>query len=618
MEAEIIVVDNNSTDGSIAYLKTKFPELNFLENFENIGFGKACNQGLAVAKGSFILFLNPDTIVPEDCFEKCIHFLNQHTDAGALGVKMVDGSGNFLKESKRSFPSPLTSLYKLFGLSKLFPKSKIFSKYHLGYLDEHDVNEVDVLAGAFMMIKKEVLDKTGGFDERFFMYGEDVDLSYRIQKSGFKNFYFPESSIIHFKGESTRKGSMNYVRMFYNAMSIFVKKHYSGSRAGIFNALIHTGIWLRAIFSAIGNFIRRIGLPLIDAALILLSFLFVKWIWGVWIRPETEFEDRLIWIAFPAYTVLYIVAAYYAGLYDKNYKQTGLIKSMLFATVILLAAYSLLPEQVRFSRGILLFGAIVAFILIYILRWILTQTGVLSKDEEEEKDRSILIVASDEEYKNCTAILLQAGVGEKILGRVGVVNADTKSVGSYKQLNQLNATLPFKEIIFCEGALSFAEIINEISVAHKNYKIKIHASGSSSIVGSDSKDSSGESVSKENGFNISHPYYKRLKRLIDVLVAILGLLTFPLQFIIVKKPFSFFANCMSVLTLKKTWIGYTSEKNNLPKLRPCVIACNGTPQAAIKNLQAESLQRIDYWYAKDYEPAKDLSLLVQKFRQLGA
>ena len=146
----------------------------------------------------YILFLNPDTIVPEDCFQKCIRFFDTHPDAGAIGVKMLDGSGKFLKESKRAFPSPLTSLYKLFGLSKFFPHSKTFSKYHLGHLDENKNNEVDVLAGAFMMIKKEVLDKIGSFDEIFFMYGEDVDLSYRIQKAGYKNYYFADSKYYSF------------------------------------------------------------------------------------------------------------------------------------------------------------------------------------------------------------------------------------------------------------------------------------------------------------------------------------------------------------------------------------------------------------------------------------
>ena len=241
METEIIVVDNNSTDNSISYLRDRFNDVKFIVNSENLGFAKACNQGLLRSTGNYVLFLNPDCIVPEDCFRQCISFLCSHPDAGALGVKMLDGKGRFLKESKRSFPSPLTSLYKLFGLARLFPRSPVFSKYHLGHLNENNDHSVDVLAGAFMMLKREVLEKTGGFDEAFFMYGEDVDLSYRIQQAGFRNYYFAGTPIIHFKGESTRKGSMNYVRMFYNAMSIFVTKHYGGRRAGIFNFLIHLG-----------------------------------------------------------------------------------------------------------------------------------------------------------------------------------------------------------------------------------------------------------------------------------------------------------------------------------------------------------------------------------------
>ena len=187
LNAELIVVDNNSADNSIEFISSRFPSVQFIANSENLGFAKACNQGLQKAKGEYILFLNPDTIVPEDCFNLCISFFQSHPKAGALGVKMLDGSGKFLKESKRAFPSPLTSLYKLFGLAKLFPRSRTFARYHLGHLDENKSNEVDVLAGAFMMIRKEVLDKVGSFDETFFMYGEDIDLSYRIQQAGYKN-----------------------------------------------------------------------------------------------------------------------------------------------------------------------------------------------------------------------------------------------------------------------------------------------------------------------------------------------------------------------------------------------------------------------------------------------
>jgi GT2 family glycosyltransferase len=253
LDKEIFVVDNNSTDGSIDYLRPKFPQITFIKNEVNQGFAKACNQGLALAKGQNFLFLNPDTIVAEDTLGTAVKFLEQES-IGAVGVRMIDGKGNFLKESKRSFPGPVTALFKLFGLARAFPRSRSFNRYHLGHLNENNNHEVDVLAGAFLIIKKEVLQKCGPFDETFFMYGEDIDLSYRIQKAGYKNFYVADTAIIHFKGESTRRGSLNYVRMFYNAMSIFVKKHYGGPKASLFNACIHFTIWCGRRRSSSGSF----------------------------------------------------------------------------------------------------------------------------------------------------------------------------------------------------------------------------------------------------------------------------------------------------------------------------------------------------------------------------
>lgn len=226
LNTEIFVVDNNSIDGSRAYLEPKYPSVHFTWNIENKGFGKANNQALALAKGEYILFLNPDTIVAEDCFHLCINYFNKNKNAAAIGVHMIDGSGYFLKESKRSLPSPLASLTKVIGLASLFPKSSFFAGYYATHIPENKDGKVEVLAGAFMMIKKKVLDNIGGFDEGFFMYGEDIDLSYRIQQAGFENHYFAGTSIIHFKGESTQQNKTTYTRDFYNAMNRFIHKHY--------------------------------------------------------------------------------------------------------------------------------------------------------------------------------------------------------------------------------------------------------------------------------------------------------------------------------------------------------------------------------------------------------
>jgi GT2 family glycosyltransferase len=249
VDTEVIVVDNGSTDGSVEHLAPLFPEVRFLRT-GNGGFARGCNEGLRTASGRYVLFLNPDTVVAEDSLLTAVRFLEAHPGAGGLGVRMVDGCGRFLRESKRSFPAPLTSLFKLGGLAALFPRSHLFARYHLGHLDDRKNHAVDVLAGAFLLLPKKVLDQVGSFDEQFFMYGEDIDLSYRVQQAGYTNYYLADTAIIHFKGESTKKGSLNYVRLFYQAMSIFVRKHYSGSRAGLFRALLQGAIWMRAALSA--------------------------------------------------------------------------------------------------------------------------------------------------------------------------------------------------------------------------------------------------------------------------------------------------------------------------------------------------------------------------------
>jgi GT2 family glycosyltransferase len=218
IDGDVWVVDNNSVDDSVRMVQEKFPEVRLIANKNNPGFSIANNQAIRESHAEYVLLLNPDTLVEEDTFSKCLTFMDTHPDAGALGVKLIDGSGKFLPESKRGFPSPWVAFCKTFGLSSIFPKSRLFNRYYLGYLDENETHPVDVLVGAFMFIRRAALDKSGLLDEHFFMYGEDIDLSYRIIGAGFKNYYFPDTKIIHYKGESTKKGSLNYVRAFYQAM----------------------------------------------------------------------------------------------------------------------------------------------------------------------------------------------------------------------------------------------------------------------------------------------------------------------------------------------------------------------------------------------------------------
>ena len=230
IEHEIFVIDNASQDGSKNYLSGKFPSVQFRWNETNVGFAKANNSVLTETKGDYILFLNPDTILEADCFDKCFSFIDEHKDCGALGVRMIDGDGVFLKESKRGDPSIAASFFKMVGLSNLFPTLSFFSKYYAGHINEFDNQPVEVLSGAFFMITKNSLEIVKGFDEDYFMYGEDIDLSIRIRDAGFKNYYFSGTTITHFKGESSKKSDLITNKYFYGAMKIFVEKRYKQKR----------------------------------------------------------------------------------------------------------------------------------------------------------------------------------------------------------------------------------------------------------------------------------------------------------------------------------------------------------------------------------------------------
>jgi N-acetylglucosaminyl-diphospho-decaprenol L-rhamnosyltransferase len=253
---EIFVVDNGSRDGSAEWLPSRFPAVQLIINKENRGFAAANNQALAKANGKYILFLNPDTILPEDYFSICISFMGSTPGCGAIGARMVDGGGHFLKESRRGFPTPWVAFCKLSGLTAVFPRSRLFAGYYLGHLPEEQTHPAPILSGACMFVRKLALDKTGGFDERFFMYAEDIDLSHRIGQAGYVNYYMATTTILHFKGESTPKNA-RYVKLFYKAMSQFKRKHFGRRLSWIFDVLTEMAIWLRAGMTGIGNLFRK-------------------------------------------------------------------------------------------------------------------------------------------------------------------------------------------------------------------------------------------------------------------------------------------------------------------------------------------------------------------------
>lgn len=617
LQAEIIVVDNNSTDNSVAYLQPKNPSVNFIVNKENVGFGKANNQALQIAKGQYILFLNPDTIVPEDCFIKCINFFENNITCGALGIKMIDGNGNFLPESKRSFPSVSISFFKLIGLASLFPKSKLFNRYALGFLDENNNHEVDVLAGAFFMAKKDLLVEVNGFDETFFMYGEDVDLSYRLQKLGYKNYYFSESSIIHFKGESTKRGSLNYVKMFYQAMSIFVSKHYSGSTATLFSFIIRIAIWVRAFISILSELITKWSFALLDTCIVFGSLWLVERNWVHYIRNGKDFNWQVVAVTIPSFTLLFLFAATVSGMYDNLYKPSKALLASASATIVLLAAYSLFPEGYRFSRGVILISGIVAGILITVSRWFMIQQQWIKETDEEKKFQQTIIVGSTQEYENVLLLLQQADLQERVLGRIKINGDNSNAIGSLLQLKTLLTNLNIKEIIFCEGTLSFQQIIEQIKKLPRAISFRFNAHNSNSIIGSDSKTTTGEIVTAEGFYIIAQPYQKRMKRMVDLIAAFIFLITFPIHILFIKNKLQFFINMIQILINKLTFVGYILLNKNLPIIKPAILTNYGLPTPGKLPLSEEALIKLDNMYAKNYDWLQDVKIIFEQHKNLG-
>jgi len=468
-----------------------------------------------------------------------------------------------------------------------------------------------------MLVPQKILGKVGGFDESFFMYGEDIDLSFRIQEAGFANYYFSEVTIIHFKGESTKKGSLNYVRLFYKAMSVFAKKHFGGGRAGVFNFLIQVAIFFRAWLSATARFLQWIGLPVIDAGTILASFWLLKFVWSGFVKQEVHYAPNLLLIAIPSFTILFLVASYFSGLYDNGYKQSRLNKSAIIAILVLLAAYSLLPEKFRFSRGILVFGSLLAFLLMAVARRVLVRWGIIESSAESDEIHQTIIAGTPGDFEQVNRLLQRADMQERVLGRVDPLNEGTsKTIGALKDLAGIFKLYPVKEIIFCEGVLSFKNIIQALPQLPPLVRIKFFAPGMHSLLGSGGGNEAGSYISKKELLRLDLPVSRRNKILVDVIISVALLVSFPLHFFTQKKPFRFFGNLWAVLSLRKTWIGYCLPEKGLPELKPGILTTTGLP-AALNTLPEESLHQTDAFYAENYWMVNDLRIVSLNYKLLG-
>jgi len=616
IETEIIVVDNHSADGSVQMVSEKFPNVQLIANDKNLGFSAANNIGIKKSKGKYILLLNPDTVVEEDSFYKTVNYMDAHPDTGGLGVKMIDGKGHFLPESKRGLPTPGVAFYKIFGISRLFPKSKAFNRYHLGYLSPDEIHEVEILSGAFMLLRKSVLNEIGLLDDTFFMYGEDIDLSYRITQAGNKNIYFPETTIIHYKGESTKKGRLNYVMIFYKAMQIFARKHFSQKRASLFSLLINFAIYFRAAIALLYRIIKLIFFPLMDAAVIYGGFLLFAPRWGN--LHGSHYPKELFYYLIPIYVIIWLLSGLLSGSYDKPVKLWDTIKGVLIGTVVILILYSLLSESFRFSRMLIFLGTIWGLITLVLLRLIYHGLHLFGFRLYLKQNKKIAIVS---DYKNAQQIekfILKINKEAEVAGYIATEEDahNAKILGTLSQLAEVVRINKINELVFSALSLQAGEIIRQmVRTANMQVNFKIASPDGLAVIGSNSVDTNG-SLYVVSVNSVMSPKNRRMKRFFDLVVALMFLIFSPLFPMFVKNGSHIFKILFNIFTGKKSWIGYyeTTGQEQYPELKKGLLP--PTDILTVKELSPAAIEKINLDYSQNYSVLNDFSLLIKNFHYI--
>jgi len=602
LSAEVFIVDNCSVDGSIEMVKAKYPEFHLIENKDNVGFSKANNQAIDISNGQYVLLLNPDTVVEEDTFSKTLGFMDEQIDSGGLGVRMIDGKGLFLPESKRGLPTPLVAFYKIFGLSSVFPKSKRFGQYHLGHLSEFENHQIDILSGAFMLMRKTTLDKVGFLDESFFMYGEDIDLSYRITLGGYKNYYYSNTKIIHYKGESTKKSSVNYVFVFYRSMIIFAQKHFSGKNAKLFSFLINLAIYLRAFIAISLRIAKRLFLPIIDFVYIAFGLYALT---NYWKMSDIDFPVELIKYSIPIYSLIWIYTSYFNGGYDNPIKLFKTIKGVFIGTLIILLAYAILPKSWQFSRLFIFVGA--GWITTYYIlsrNFLHFTIGKKYKLHVKASKAFGIINNDDSEVSRIETLIRQTNYNISAINKININSIDNIEDGSYDEIIFSSKNHSYKEIIDWMSRLGFDQTDYKIAPDSEDY-----------LIGSNSIDTPGELyilklntlVSKEN---------KRKKRLFDILFSLNGILLAPFILWKYEKKGGFMTNMIQVFIGNISFIGFSEDVSKkdvrLPQIKPGILV----PKDIMDSDDPHINEKLNLLYARDYSMRKDFSILLKAWKKL--
>ena len=489
----------------------------------------------------------------------------------------------------------------------------------MGHLSNDETNEVEILAGAFMLMRRETLDKVGLLDETFFMYGEDIDLSYRITQGGYKNYYFPETRIIHYKGESTKKTSVNYVLVFYKAMEIFAKKHFGQKRAFWFSFFINMAIYFKAFLALVSQLFHKIAIPFLDAVLGYGGLAAISYYWGKMTVYEGlgSYPTILFALVLPAYILIWLLSTYFAGGYDKPYSIGKGVFGVAIGSVVVLMLYALLPESLRFSRALILFGTLWLAIEMSITRLIGIAMGKESFLSKRNAKKRFLLIGSPDEAQRVESLIQSTSIKPDF---IGLVSSDVKGetpdgfIGRINQVPDIITIYKITEIIFCSKDVPHQVIIDKMVEWHaSNVDYKIAPEDSLSIIGSNSINTRGDLYTVDIKA-IDTVANRRNKRLLDFILAGFSILFWLPLALVVKKPVRFLKDAVLVLIGRRTWVGYcnaSDEVQKLPKIRRGVYS----PATPLEKLgtanDTEFYNQLNLLYARDYTVWKDAEIFFK-------
>ena len=634
LEGEILVVDNNSGDGSAELVRTEFPTVRLWALKDNLGFGRANNVALREAQGDYMLILNPDTILGEETLEVMLNFMKQHPEAGLAGCKLLNGDGSFQLSCRRGFPTPWASFTKLFGLSKLFPNSKLFAQYNLTYLPVDQTYEVDALGGAFMMMSRAAFEATGGFDEQFFMYGEDLDLCYQVKKQGFKVFYVAETATIHFKGESTRRSALNEVKVFYEAMHIFVAKNYRVSI--LFTLMLRVGILLRSLLATVKKHRGAVGLILLDVATVAVSVLITSAIilgspLGL---PADDYPFALL--APPVIVVGVLMAM---GTYSLEQRRS--IRQVLTgmpAALILLSSLTYFFKEYASSRSLVLSLAGMTSILLifqrYTLRFIdrlrfggartarpaMKRTLVVGTTVEAQRIGELLRRTQFVRYYQLVGFVdsTLAQVGTVLLEGIGIVG-DTRMMAKIVRDEKIS------EVIFASDALPYSEMLVVMQrVSDENptriVNFNVIPTASDVLLGRKKIEVLAPAASEDSlplitiHYNVQRFSHRILKRLLDLLLA--PILIVAVGIVQLFRPNAmrgkFLDDCKKILRGDLSVVGVASPRTRLnPLAKSGLTSLAGITLGSLQQARLEDIEQLDLYYAQNHSLGMDLEIIFR-------